>query len=80
MKGFMAMKTAHSYLIRGDSGGNVIAVQTHNCHLEKARHIKGFQTLMAEVAVLSISLSSQKKVNTKVKNKTVGIKISVVRE
>lgn len=80
MKGFMAMKTAHSYPLKGDSGGNVVAVQTHNCHLKKVRHIKGFQTLVAEVAVLSISLSSQKKVNTQVENKTVDIKISVVRE
>ena len=80
MKGSMAMKTAHFYPLRGDSSDSEVTGQAYNCHLEKAFNIKGFQTLVTEVTVFSISLSGQKKVNIQVENKTVGIKISVVRE
>ena len=65
---------------RGDSSDSSVTVSTHNCHLKKASKINGFRTFVTVVTIFSISLSSQKKVNTQYRISDVGIKISVVGE
>lgn len=68
------------YPLSGDSSDSSVTVHAHNCHLENPNKINGFRTLVTEVTAFSISLSSQKKVNTQYSIGTVGIKISVVEE
>ena len=65
---------------RGDSSDSSVTVSTHNCHLKKASKINGYRTFVTVETIFSISMSSQKKVNTQYRISDVGIKISVVGE